>query len=42
MTLYYRYRRYTKPQPIVSLDGRTERPKPVIAVALLSGQKSTA
>ena len=42
MTIYYRYTRYPRPQPIVSLNGRTERPKPVIGVALLSGQKTVA
>jgi hypothetical protein len=36
VTLYYQYKCYPKPQPIVSLGGRHERPKPVIAVALLT------
>ena len=40
MTLYYRYTRYPKPQPVVSLNGRTERPKPVITVALITAQRT--
>ena len=37
MTLFFQYKRYTAPHPIVSLGGRTERPRPVLAVALLGG-----
>jgi hypothetical protein len=35
VTLRFRYKRHPVPHPIVSLGGRTERPKPILAVALI-------
>ncbi len=42
MTLRFRYRRYGRSQPVVSLKGRKERPRPVVAVALVGPKGQVA
>lgn len=42
MTLFFRYRLNSVNQPIVSLGGRWSRPRPLITVSIIGGNKTIA